>query len=503
MEIPGHEDDREKVALIQPDKLCPRARGVMTEHLSPSSLERFPDHSVAAESLLREVRHLEVCPDCHEAWRRARAAQRGRDPAALACSPDGATAGSGSEWRGEPGQVDGARPDGGWPDGVTLDWGRLDWLVEEHLTSTVMSDLIAGQIDADEREMAELHLRGCLACHQQLLMQAPIQAVWSSRSRRLALILAVVMLLPVLSLLACLAYYAQPAAGPTSPTPTAPAGPTTPAGPLRNLAPPDHLAVAAPAIPTIPPTTGPTSLRPLPTARRAEAGPMAITLRDGGRIITLDRKGRLTGLPEVSRADRRWMARTLQRRILPDPGIADLLGGEPHHHRSKAPPRAGSEPSLRLRAPLASVIVTTSPHFEWEPESTVTSWGIELTEQDGAGRLASPLLASPLLDGWRVCWSLPAPLPRGSTWRVTLRAWGPAGELPATTRVFRILGDRELARFEKLGRNSNSNLARGLLAAHLGLIPEAVAAFRQLDAENADNLLIKRFLLQLLAESGP
>jgi len=240
---------------------------------------------------------------------------------------------------------------------------------------------------------------------------------------------------------------------------------------------------------------------------------MAITLRDGGRIITLDRKGRLTGLPEVSRADRRWMARTLQRRILPDPGIADLLGGEPHHHRSKAPPRAGSEPSLRLRAPLASVIVTTSPHFEWEPESAVTSWGIELTEQDGAGRLASPrlasprlaspLLASPLLDGWRVCWSLPAPLPRGSTWRVTLRAWGPAGELPATTRVFRILGDRELARFEKLGRNSNSNLARGLLAAHLGLIPEAVAAFRQLDAENADNLLIKRFLLQLLAESGP
>ena len=360
-----------------------------------------------------------------------------------------------------------------------------------------MSDLIAGQISADEREMAELHLRGCLACHQQLLRQTPVQAVWSSRSRRLALILAVVMLLPVLSLLACLAYYAQPAAGPTSPIPI-PAAPPSPAGPFRNLTPPEYLAVAAPSIPTIPPMTGPTSRRPLPTPRRKVAGPMAIILRDGGRIITLDPQGRLAGLPEVSLADRRWMARTLQRRVLPDPGIADLLGGEPHHHRSKAHPRAGSGPSLRLRAPLASVIVTSSPHFEWEPESAATSWSIELTEQGGAGRLASPLL-----DGWRVCWALPAPLPRGSTWRVTLRAWGPAGELPAATRVFRILGDRELARFAQLGQNSNSLLARGLLAAHLGLIPEAVAAFRQLDAENSDNLLIKRFLLQLLAESGP
>ncbi|MFM8395506.1 MAG: hypothetical protein ACKOB4_16455, partial [Acidobacteriota bacterium] len=131
-------------------------------------------------------------------------------------------------------------------------------------------------------------------------------------------------------------------------------------------------------------------------------------------------------------------------------------------------------------------------------KSAVASWTVELTELGGRARIVSPLL-----NGTGFCWSPPEKLPRGSTWRVTLRARGRHGEFQTTSRIFRIIGTIELARFEETSRQTGSHLARALLAAQLGLIPEAVAAFRQLDAENPDNLLIKRFLLQLLAESGP
>ena len=449
--------------MTRPDKLCAFARGVMTEHLSPSSLERFPDRSVSAEILLREVRHLEVCPDCHKGWREALARQSGRDPATIAAAAanDGETIPRSEAERDR-----------------QVDWSNLDWLAEEHLTLEELTALETGRMGDLDREMAVHHLRGCPdCCQQQQLARSLVQPAPGNRARRLALVFVVVLLLPVLSLLACLAYYAQPNSV-QSPLTSPPVSPEKPEMAHR-------LPGAAPKI-----------QQPQPEARRREGAPLAIVLRDGGRRITLDRAGRLTGLPELSPPDRRWIARTLRRGHLSDPGITDLLHGEHRHHRSYTSRGVRSGRALRLLSPPASVLITSSPLFEWEPNPEVSSWMVELTQLGGSVRIVSPLL-----DGSDLRWGPPEALPRGSTWRITLRGRGRQGELQTTSRIFRILGSLELSRFEATLRQTNSHLARGLLAARLGLIPEAVAEFRQLDSENPNNLLIKRFLLQLLAES--
>ena len=67
-------------------------RGVMTEHLSKSSLERFPERTASTEKLVREVRHIEQCAECRQRWREVVRFRRGREPDGLPdigqrCSP--------------------------------------------------------------------------------------------------------------------------------------------------------------------------------------------------------------------------------------------------------------------------------------------------------------------------------------------------------------------------------------------------------------------------------
>jgi hypothetical protein len=439
----------------------------MTEHLSPSSLERFPDRSVSAERLLREVRHLEVCPGCREAWGRARAAQRGRDPALVVPGIDCLA------------EAELLRIED------SVEWSRLDWLAEEHLTGDELTALAAGRSNDLELEMADLHLRGCPDCRRNLKASSPQQPEWGARSRRLALLFVLLLLLPVLSFLACLAYYAHPDAAhvPGHSPESSPVEPVRPLPSTRQLSGAHRQAISG------------LSEQRGQAAQHPGGGPLVIELRDGGRMITLDRAGRLTGLPELSRADRRWIARALRRGRLLAPGTSGLLARESRHYRSNTRSRIRTGPHP-VTAPVR-LSLATSPVCEWKPDPRVTKWRVELDELGGKAHLVSPLL-----DADVVRWSPAEQLPRRSTWRVTLRAWGWLGELPPSSRLFTIIGESELALFEQTGRQTTSHLARGLLYARLGLILEALVEFRQLDSQNPDNLLIKRFMLQLFAQTA-
>lgn len=223
-----------------------------------------------------------------------------------------------------------------------------------------------------------------------------------------------------------------------------------------------------------------------------------LTLLDGGRRVVLRASGALSGLDELSAEERTMIAQTLLTGELPDPGIADLIVGEPPRLRAPDPLETRPHPTIGLLEPPASVIISTLPIFRWAPERAVTGWMVELAQVGGGRKLTSPVLI-PSTHRWQPAEALR----RGTTWRATLRGRTQKRELVSSPRKFRILGERELLWLEDLRRKTSSHLARGLAYARLGLIPEAINELERLDADNPDNILIKRFLLRLMAESAP
>lgn len=223
-----------------------------------------------------------------------------------------------------------------------------------------------------------------------------------------------------------------------------------------------------------------------------------MVIDDGGRIIKLEHDGRLTGLDELTPTERRWITGVLQREELPDSRVMRLQLAE--SPRLRAPLAERSEQTdLRLLAPLPEVLVDTRPVLVWTPQADAASYQIELREIGGR-----QILLSPELEGEIDQWQLPAPLRRGSAWRAVLRirlTADPLTRLVSRPRLFSILGERELAQLASLRARTSSHLARGLLYARWGLVSEARREIEMLEEQNRESLLIKRFLLNLLAES--
>lgn len=334
MEVSGNEDDRKASALIRLEHQCAIVRGVMTEHLSPSSLERFPDRSVDAETMLCEVRHLEVCPECLEAWRRACLARRGRDPDPAVSEVERPVVSSELVLR------------------HLVEWARLDWLAEEHLTADELAALVVGR-PLEEPEMADLHLQGCPECSRQLAVltldhvldlslgsrfdSAPEdrprheeREEWGRRSRRIALVLIIVLLLPVLSYLACLTCYVYPDAAQLMEFTPEPAPRGTPPSGMGSA-----ISSRLTESPDGPAAEGGGSAPSDLPGLRSSGSPLAIDLRDGERRIILDRPRRLTGLAEMTRDGRRPMAQSQQRRDMPASGTARDRAREPRNYRPK------------------------------------------------------------------------------------------------------------------------------------------------------------------------
>jgi hypothetical protein len=494
-------------------------RGVMTEHLSKSSLERFPERTASTEKLVREVRHIEQCAECRQRWREVVRFRRGREPDGLPdigqrCSPvppvsdlvsdlvsiQEVVADRASEQTSDPPAA----------------WG---WLAAEHLTPAevvewagrllpVLTEVAAvvgsGRSGAnniteipggkagslpevtaeteDLYEMFGLHLRFCAACRDAVRNQrsgatpgrrgrAAIQAAMRTAMQAdvfPALLLG--LLVTVVGL--CLVLFSDPR--------------------VRH-----RLSIwrqdSSPA-------AGHTEER----VRAGEAdGPERsdsprLVLLDGGRRIVLMASGALAGLDELNPADRQMIAQTLLVGELPDPGVTDLVIEEPPRLRSSIPAETEPRPAVRLLAPPASVITSNTPVFRWASERSVINWIVELAEVGGGQRLRSPVLTASAKK-----WQPVESLRRGTTWQAILRGRTRGEEMVSTPRKFRILGARELVWLEELRRTTQSHLARGLAYARLGLISEAISELELLDAENPDNLLVKRFLLRLMAENAP
>lgn len=403
----------------------------MADHLTKSALEHFRERALNASDLARIVLHLENCPACLGLWR------------------EGVEGGEGSE---------------------ELAWDSLDWLRSEHLGDGEVARYVDGGLEEDEREIVGIHLRQCPRCEEDVRSfvghrrSEPLGAkgaswagyrLWGLTPSRLVYGLLVAAILIVLC------WWLRPV-HPSTP-PLVERGPT----PMPTASPP---------------------IEARPERRGFETHEVLLALRDGAGSIRLDRRGRLTGLDEVTGEQRRWIRRVLQSGELPRPAILDGLGEAEPVVRGEEPP----SPDWRLLSPEAEVIEDVVPVLTWEPDPEADGYYAEIVSRETGRRLVSPLLSATTSS-----WKPEAACDRGGTYLARVRAVRGDVELSSRENKFRILDEREWRKINHLRSQTRSHLALGLSYARAGLISQARQELQLLAEENQDNLWLQRLLLKI------
>jgi hypothetical protein len=227
----------------------------------------------------------------------------------------------------------------------------------------------------------------------------------------------------------------------------------------------------------------------LPRREAQHALVALVALHDGGRQVTLRSDGQVTGLPRVSAAQQRAIARALSRGELPQaPDIAALRGS-----RHTILGEAGVPTELQPIAPLGCIVVDDRPTLAWSQLPGVTRYRAELFDSH-----FRPVAASGVVRETR--WTVDVPLHRGDTyvWQVTAFANDREVTAPAPPAPMARFGVLDASRAKEIDRlaaqQPPSHLALGIAYAEAGALPDAEREFRTLVDENRGNGSAQRLL---------
>jgi hypothetical protein len=235
-----------------------------------------------------------------------------------------------------------------------------------------------------------------------------------------------------------------------------------------------------PPIVQAPPTPPPSpSVNPAPPTR--ETAPALVRLNDGGSSLTLDARGRLTGVDQWPSKYRRLAENALSNQRAPrSPLVAglsrpgsSLMGADDDGRR------------FAIIEPAGKVLLADRPAFKWTSLGDAEGYVVEV--YDAQFNLVS---SSPLLKG--LSWTAPQ-LARGQIylWQVKAIRGGQefiAPRPPAPQAKFRILNQAAAAEIVRARRDyGSSHLLLGLLYAQAGLLAEAEQEFRALQKANPDS----------------
>jgi len=219
---------------------------------------------------------------------------------------------------------------------------------------------------------------------------------------------------------------------------------------------------------------------------------MIVSLRDGGRQISFDDTGNLTGLEDLTASHRRLVKETLSSGQMRRPAILDDLALEKSAIRSSA----ADQPSFKLISPGQAVIIENRPVFKWEPLKGALGYRVYIASRANWAGMASSTLDSSTLE-----WIPPTPLRRGETYTWVVSAITEKGELtvPASSepeRKFKVLGAQDLNALIMLKGHTSSHLVLGLFYAQSGLVFDAEKELQLLSNENADSTFAAKLLDQ-------
>ncbi len=364
----------------------------------------------------------------------------------------------------------------------------------EHLSYEELAGYVDETLAANERQLANEHLAACEPClsevrgltelRDQLAALPALQSLptsrlsWGARLKNFRLLpigeirpLAALLTVLLLAVLGATWFWRQATTSKqielTQHKPAAAASQTTPPAPN-----PEAAAQASP-----------------PAASAAVAW-----LMDHGQRITLDRAGRLSGLPALDEDDEQAIKVAMQQQRAPvATGLAELAGPA-----GALLSRAEDHAALTLLTPVGTVVQSDRPTLSWQPVDGAASYRVTVLDTDFKLVCASESLST-------AHWTLPRPLRRNSVylWQVTAQVNGQ--ELSSASAAlsearFKVLAQTQVDKLNAAARRyANSHLALGTLYARAGLFAEARREFQSLRQANPQSALARNLLRHLPA----
>lgn len=227
----------------------------------------------------------------------------------------------------------------------------------------------------------------------------------------------------------------------------------------------------------------------------APAEMLIARLDDGGREVTLDREGNLTGIDDLSPAHRQ-----LVRDALVDQRIekSRMLAGLSRTGNQTVRGDAEEGSAFSVIEPTGKVSLADRPTFRWSALEGATGYLVEIYNENFVLTATSSLLEGQ-------SWTPSEPLPRGVIYSWQVKAIREGEQIitpraPAPQAKFRILDQTSADEITRARRSSrSSHLTLALLYARAGLLDEAEQELRALRKANPDSTIVRRLLASLRA----
>lgn len=258
-----------------------------------------------------------------------------------------------------------------------------------------------------------------------------------------------------------------------------------------------------PAAPKLTATPAATTL-PTP-AESVSASPQAnapLVLHDGGRTLTLDATGHLTGTDGLSAAEQAALQRALTTGQIEWPETLQALhsaAANPPANPTNTTDAAQSwSTSQALQSPVNQVLADPHPVFRWKPLVGASSYRVTITDLTDQGREVFTSYPRTSLR-----WSAPKPLTRGHLYRWQVTAQFEQQEIVAPTSNapevrFSILSQAQFNEMTRAQQKfADQHLPLALSYARLGLLREAEAELEALSAANLAQPAIQKLRLAL------
>lgn len=223
------------------------------------------------------------------------------------------------------------------------------------------------------------------------------------------------------------------------------------------------------------------------TRQRAEG---IVVLNDGVGKVVLDSSGNVTGLGNVSAETQRSVSEVLLAQEIKRPEVLrDVLG---ESSTLRGAPDKGS--SFQLLWPERTVVMEDRPTFRWEPLKGASMYQVHVVDSHHHVVAQSPELPSTTTE-----WTPASPLRRGVvyTWVVTAIVNGEEITSPAASAPemrFKVLEAEKVSELNRLQGSSRSHLALGVFYARAGMVREAEREFQMLVKENPQSRLALKLL---------
>lgn len=248
------------------------------------------------------------------------------------------------------------------------------------------------------------------------------------------------------------------------------------------------------SITTPPVTTSPTApavAGPAPPTTHTTT-PAAIVVRDGGRVVTVDAAGQVSGLSDLPPATKQAVVQALTAGILPRAAALDgLAGSEVRFMGADDRPRR-----FEVLAPVATVVRGPHPMFRWSPHPGAHAYTVTVFSETFEKVVSSRAVRE-------TAWTATTALAPGATYEWQVTAHTPGGPVhapapPARDARFRVLDDAARDALDReLTHAGSSHLLEGLAYVQAGVLDEAERAFAALLAENPDSPRIEELLARV------